>query len=134
MSLHWGIHNIPRVLADYQRTVAHFLWSQREIGNHVPGHIGGHRHGVENDPAYPRLPMGPDAMKSMIAKAVLTTSGVERVSFMPVRIDTELRPEVLFSSDPRFTVAVDHIDWASGGLAHTFTVAGDEVVVTGAAG
>src|SRR5262245_7384299 len=98
VSLHWGIHNIPRVLADYQRVVAkaafqagadiiyghhphipkgievfgdkacfyslsHFIWSQRELNNHVPGHIGGHRHGVEHDPAYPRLPMGPDAMK-----------------------------------------------------------------------
>jgi hypothetical protein len=165
VSLHMGIHNIPRVLADYQRAVAraafdagadlilghhphipkgievfgdkvcfyslsHFLWSQREIGNHVAGHIGGHRHGVVHDPAYPRLPMGPDAMKSMIARAVFTVDGVERVGFYPVRIDTDLRPEVLHNGDARFDAAVEHLDWASEGLAHRFTVDGDEVVVT----
>ncbi len=166
VSLHWGIHNIPRVLADYQRTVAkaafesgadvifghhphipkgvevfdgkvcfyslsHFLWSQREIGDHVPGHIGGVRHGVQNDPAYPRLPMGPDAMKSLIGRVVVTPQGVERVSFHPVRIDTQLRPEVLFARDPRFAAAVEHMEWASEGLRHRFTVEGDEVVVSG---
>jgi poly-gamma-glutamate synthesis protein (capsule biosynthesis protein) len=166
VSVHMGIHNIPRVLADYQRTVAriafeagadlifghhphipkgievfgdkvcfyslgHFLWSQRELGNHVPGHIGGHRHGVEHDPAYPRLPMGPDAMKSMIGRAEITRRGIERVGFYPVRIDTDLRPEVLFAGDPRFDAAVEHLEWASEGLPHRFTVDGNEVAVTG---
>jgi Bacterial capsule synthesis protein PGA_cap len=165
LSMHWGIHNVPRVLADYQRIVAraairagadlilghhphvpkgvevidgkacfyslsHFIWSQRELGNHVPGHIGGHRHGVVHDPAYPRLPMGPDAMKSMIGRIVVTRQGVQRVGILPVRIDTELRPEVLCAGDPRFDVAVEHIDWLSEGLPHTFAVKGDEVVVT----
>lgn len=165
VSIHMGIHNIPRVLADYQRTVAraafeagadlifghhphipkgievidgkvcfyslsHFLWSQRELGNHVPGHLGGHRHGVEHDPAYPRLPMGPDAMKSMIGRAVVTRGGLDRVGLYPVRIDTDLRPEVLRAGDPRFDTAVEHLEWISEGLDHTFTVDGDEVVIT----
>ena len=165
VSIHMGIHNIPRVLADYQRTVAreavasgadlifghhphipkgievidgkvcfyslgHFLWSQRELGNHVPGHIGGHRHGVEHDPAYPRLPMGPDAMKSMIGRAEVSRRGIERVGFLPVRIDTDLRPEVLLAGDPRFDAAVEHLEWCSEGLPHQFTVEGDEVVLT----
>jgi hypothetical protein len=169
VSLHMGIHNIPRMLAGYQRVVAraafengadlilghhphipkgievfgdkvcfyslsHFLWSQRELGAHVPGHVGGHRHGVEHDPAYPRLPMGPDAMKSMIGRAVVTPQGVERVSFYPVRLDTDLRPEVLRCGDPRFEDAVKHMEWTSEELPHTFTVDGDEVVVTGAPG
>jgi Bacterial capsule synthesis protein PGA_cap len=166
VSVHMGIHNIPRVLADYQRTVAraafeagadlifghhphipkgievfggkvcfyslsHFLWSQRELGNHVPGHVGGHRHGVQHDPAYPRLPMGPDAMKSMIGRAEVTRRGIERVSFHPVRIDTDLRPEVLFAGDPRFEAAVGHLEWASEGLPHRFVIDGDQVLVTG---
>jgi Bacterial capsule synthesis protein PGA_cap len=169
VSLHWGIHNIPRVLADYQRIVArsamaagadvifghhphipkgietfgpkvcfyslsHFLWSQRELGNHVPGHIGGHRHGVQHDPAYPRLPMGPDAMKSMIGRVVVTSAGVQRVGLYPVRIDTDLRPEVLFARDPRFDAAVEHIEWTSEGLAHRFIVEGNEVVITAPTG
>jgi poly-gamma-glutamate synthesis protein (capsule biosynthesis protein) len=74
--------------------------------------------------------MGPDAMKSMIGRAEITARGVERVGFLPVRIDTELRPEVLFAGDPRFAAAVEHLDWASEGLAHRFAVVGDEVVVT----
>ena len=166
VSMHWGIHNIPRVLADYQRTVAkaivdaggdiilghhphipkgvevidgrvcfyslsHFLWSQRRLGDHVPGHLGGIRHGVQHDPAYPLLPMGPDAMKSMIGRAVITPRGIERVSFLPVRIDTDLRPEVLHSGDERFSAAVQHIEWCSEGLAHSFRCDGDEVVVSG---
>jgi poly-gamma-glutamate synthesis protein (capsule biosynthesis protein) len=165
VSMHWGIHNVPKVLADYQRVVgravieagadtivghhphipkgieviddkacfyslSHFIWSQRELGNHVPGHLGGHRHGVEHDPAYPRLPMGPDAMKSMIGRFVVTPDGIERSAFLPVRIDTELRPEVLHHGDPRFDTAVEHVDWLSDELPHTFTVEGDEVVVT----
>jgi hypothetical protein len=165
VSMHWGIHNIPRMLAAYQPVVArramaagadlivghhphipkgievidgrvcfyslsHFIWSQRELGNHVPGHIGGHRHGVEHDPAYPRLPMGPDAMKSMIGRIVITDNGIERVGVLPVRIDTELRPEVLHHGDPRFDTAVEHLEWMSEDLSHTFTVEGDEVVVT----
>ena len=165
VSMHWGIHNIPRVLADYQRVVgraiieagadtivghhphipkgieviddrvcfyslSHFIWSQRELNNHVPGHLGGHRHGVEHDPAYPRLPMGPDAMKSMIGRFVVGHGGLERAAFLPVRIDTELRPEVLRNGDPRFDTAVQHIEWLSDELPHTFTVEGDEVVVT----
>lgn len=165
VSMHWGIHNVPRMLADYQRVVAkaaagagadvivghhphipkgveviggaacfyslsHFIWSQRELNNHVPGHVGGHRHGVEHDPAYPRLPMGPDAMKSMIARIVITPNRIERVGILPVRIDTELRPEVLHAGDPRFDTAVDHLEWMSEDLPHTFTLDGDEVVVT----
>jgi len=165
VSMHWGIHNIPRMLADYQRIVAkaiidaggdlilghhphipkgievidgrvcfyslsHFLWSQRRIDDHVPGHLGGHRHGVVHDPAYPLLPMGPDAMKSMIGRAVITPGGIDRVSFLPVRIDTDLRPEVLRPGDPRFRAAVDHIEWCSEELPHHFACDGDEVVVT----
>lgn len=165
VSMHWGIHNIPRVLADYQRVVAraavkagadmilghhphipkgievidgkavfyslsHFIWTQRELGNQAPGHEGGHRHGVEHDPNYPRLPMGPDAMKSLIAKAVVSKRGVDRVGFLPVRIDTQYRPEPLSNGDPRFDKAVADMDWCSEGLAHTFTVDGDEVVIT----
>lgn len=165
VSMHWGIHVIPRVLADYQRVVAkaaiaagadaiaghhphvpkgievidgkacfyslsHFIWSQRELNNHVPGHVGGNRHGVEHDPAYPRLPMGPDAMKSMIGNLEISRTGVGRVSILPVRIDTQLRPEVLQAGDPRFDAAVEHLEWLSTDLPHTFTVDGSEVIVT----
>jgi poly-gamma-glutamate synthesis protein (capsule biosynthesis protein) len=75
--------------------------------------------------------MGPDAMKSMIGRAEVSRRGIERVSFLPVRIDTDLRPEVLSAGDPRFDAAVEHMEWASEGLPHRFTVEGSEVVVSG---
>jgi hypothetical protein len=36
---------------------------------------------------------------------------------------------VLFTGDPRFDKAVEHMEWASEGLRHAFTVDGDEVVI-----
>ena len=164
VSLHWGVHLIPRVLADYQRVVAkaafdsgadlilghhphipkgievfgdkacfyslsHFIFSQPELSKQVDGHTAGNRYGIEQDPDYPRLPFGRDGKRSLIARAVLGVGGVERVSFLPVIIDTDLRPEVLLRSDPRFEEAVEYMEWASEGLPHTFEVEGDEVVV-----
>ncbi len=164
VSLHWGIHIIPRELADYEHIVAraafehgadlllghhqhipkaiqvfgnkvcfhglsHFIFSQRELDKHLPAHVGGNRYGVEHDPEYPRLPFGMAAKRSLIAKAVLTRSGVKRVSFLPVIIDTQLRPEVVRAPDPRFAEAVGYMEWASAGVPHRFVVEGDEVVV-----
>jgi hypothetical protein len=74
--------------------------------------------------------MGPDAMKSMIAKAVVSKNGVDRIGFLPVRIDTQYRPEVLRNGDTRFDAAVEHMEWCSEGLEHNFKVDGDEVVIT----
>jgi poly-gamma-glutamate synthesis protein (capsule biosynthesis protein) len=89
-------------------------------------------YGVVLDPEYPRLPYGADAKRSLIARAEISPQGVERVSFRPVLIDKELRPEPLRAADPRFEDAVRYMDWASEGYDHQFTVQGDEVVVTGA--
>jgi hypothetical protein len=60
----------------------------------------------------------------------VTQRGVRRVSALPVWIDTELRPEVLPEDHPRFAPMVDHLEWMSEGLPHTFTVEGDELVIT----
>jgi poly-gamma-glutamate capsule biosynthesis protein CapA/YwtB (metallophosphatase superfamily) len=165
VSMHWGIHILPKVLADYETTVAraafargadlivghhphvpkgiqviddkvcfhsvgHFMFSQPELANHVTGHVGGNRYGVEMDPEYPRLPFGPDGKRSLIARAELTKLGAERVSFLPVIIDTRLRPEVLTRSDGRFDEAVERIRWLSEGLPGTLSVEGDEVVAS----
>jgi hypothetical protein len=66
----------------------------------------------------------------MIAKVVASSDGVAQTGFLPVRIDTQYRPEVLRSGDPRFDAAVEHVEWCSEGLEHSFKVDGDEVVVT----
>ena len=86
-------------------------------------------YGIDLDPRYPRLPYGPDAKRSLIAKAELTRDGISRVSFLPMQIDTQLRPEILRRGDRRFDEVVKHIDWISEGYDHKFSVVGDEVVV-----
>ena len=141
VSLHWGVHFIPRMIADYQKTVAKAAFGAGAdliLGHHahVPKGIESsagkvcfyslsnfimstdemtaqqaqvfeERYGAELDPDYPRLPYGRDAKRSMIAKAVLGKSGVEKVSFLPVLIDKQLRPEPLAERDPRFADALD---------------------------
>jgi poly-gamma-glutamate synthesis protein (capsule biosynthesis protein) len=87
-------------------------------------------YGVVIDPDYPHLAYGADAKRSLIAKAVLARDGVKRVSFLPVLIDRQLRPEVLRAGDSRFDDAVGFMEWVSEGFDHKFTVEGDEVVVT----
>jgi poly-gamma-glutamate synthesis protein (capsule biosynthesis protein) len=88
------------------------------------------RYGVKLDPDYPHLSYGEDAKRSLIAKAILVRDGVRRISFLPVLIDKQLRPEVLRSSDPRFDDAVRFMEWVSEDFDHQFTVDGDEVLVS----
>jgi poly-gamma-glutamate synthesis protein (capsule biosynthesis protein) len=164
LSLHWGVHFIPRVIADYQVAVAraafaagadlilgHHAHAPKAIGVYggkvcffslsnfimsAPERVTGgaaafsQRYGVSLDPDYPHLPYGVDAKRSLIAKAVLARDGVKRVSFLPVLIDKQLRPEVLRHGDPRFDDAVRFMEWASEGFDHRFAVEGDEVVVS----
>jgi poly-gamma-glutamate synthesis protein (capsule biosynthesis protein) len=163
VSLHWGIHFIPKLIADYQVTAARAAFAAGAdliLGHHAhtPKAIGVHdgrvcfyslsnfimsstakspakaaefarQYGVVMDPDYPHLAYGADAKRSLIAKAVLSSQGVKRVSFLPVLIDRALRPEVLRNGDPRFDDAVRFMEWASEGLEHRFRVEGDEVVV-----
>jgi hypothetical protein len=163
VSLHWGLHFIPRAIAEYQPLVARAAFAAGAdliLGHHahVPKAVGVHagkacfyslsnfimsapaakperhatfaaRYGVKLDPDYPNLPYGADAKRSLIAKAQLSKRGVERVSFLPVLIDTALHPEVLKAGDPRFTDAVKYMNWASEGYAEPFVPEGDEVRV-----
>ncbi len=161
ISMHWGIHFIPRAIADYQPLVAHAAFEEGAdliLGHHahVPKGIEVYqgkvcfyslsnfimssagtsrnileRYGIELDPDYPRLPYGSAGKRSLMARAVLSAQGVRRVSFLPVLIDKQLRPEVLRQGDARFDDAVGYMEWASEGLAHQFNVQGDEVVLTG---
>ena len=163
LSLHWGVHFIPRTIAEYQVIVATAAFNAGAdliLGHHahVPKAIGVYggkvcffslsnfimsstaktpkkavefenQYGVVLDPDYPHLAYGADAKRSLIAKAVLTQEGAKRVSFLPVLIDRELRPEVLRAGDPRFDDALRYMEWASKGYEHVFRVAGDEIVI-----
>jgi poly-gamma-glutamate capsule biosynthesis protein CapA/YwtB (metallophosphatase superfamily) len=163
LSLHWGLHFIPRAIADYQPIAAkaafaagadlilgghahapkavevmdgktcfyslsNFIMSAPEASPHRKA-IFEARFGTPLDPDYPHLPYGMDAKRSLIAKAVLSKSGADNVSFLPVLIDTKLRPEVLRNGDPRFDEAVTFMEWVSEGFNHRFVVNGDDVEI-----
>jgi poly-gamma-glutamate synthesis protein (capsule biosynthesis protein) len=176
LSLHWGIHFIPRVIADYQVTIAEAAFGAGAdiiMGHHahVPKAIAVHqgkvcfyslshfimttnfksrlaarhpgktmeqalkafarKYGVEvrnDDP----LPWGTHSKHSLIAKAVVNKAGVQKVSFLPVLIDRELRPEILKRGDPRFDESVEFMDWVSEDFNHKFVLEGDEVLIASA--
>ena len=98
----------------------------------APWMHGAIRNHADLDPDYPLLPYGSDAKRTLLAKAILTKSGVKRVSFLPMLIDRQYRPEILRNGDPRFDEMVRYMDWTSEGFDHKFAIDGDEVVVTGA--
>ena len=163
LSLHWGIHYIPRLIAGYQPAVARAAFEAGAdviLGHHAhtPKAIGVHggkvcfyslsnfimsstakspekarafeeKYHVTLDPDYPHLSYGSDAKRSLIAKAVASRTGVERVSFMPVLIDPALRPTPLRRSEPAFEDAVRFMMWASEGFGAELRPEGDEVVV-----
>ncbi|HEX3864423.1 MAG TPA: CapA family protein [Stellaceae bacterium] len=164
LSLHWGIHFIPRVIAGYQPEIARAAFAAGAdliLGHHAhtPKAIGVHegkacfyslsnfimsstakspeaarafeqRYGVTLDPDYPNLAYGADAKRSLVAKAIVTRSGVESVSFLPVLIDRQLRPEPLRREDPRFDDAVRFMRWTSEGFGAEFAIDGDEVRIS----
>lgn len=168
VAFHWGVIWIPRVIADYQVTVAHACidaGADMILGHHahVPKAIemykgkaifyslsnfcmtkpfpsprwqeapwthGALRNYADQDTAYPLLPYGRDAKRTLLAKAVFAKDGVKSVSFLPMMIDKQYRPEVLHYGDSRFEEMVNYMDWTSEGFDHTFTRRGDEVMLT----
>lgn len=160
VSMHWGVHFIPRMIADYQEIAAKAAFNAGAdliLGHHahIPKAVavyGGkacfhslgnfivtsptskaaffRRHSITADPEYPMMNYGADAKRTLIAKAVLSRAGVQKVSFLPVLIDKQIRPEALRSGDPRFDEALKHMEWVSEWSDHKFTVEGDEVVVS----
>jgi poly-gamma-glutamate synthesis protein (capsule biosynthesis protein) len=100
--------------------------------NDPPWAHGALRNYADQDSEYPLLPYGRDAKRTLLAKAVFGKEGVRSVSFLPMMIDKQYRPEVLHAGDPRFDDMVRYMDWASEGFDHEFTQRGDEVMVTGA--
>lgn len=112
-------------------SLSHFIMSSEFLGGD-PQKVAAFekQYSVQLDPEYPRLPYGMDAKHSLIAKAVFSRGGVEKVSFLPVMIDQQLRPQVLRCGDPRFEDNLRFLEWVSQEFGHRFTVEGDEVVVT----
>jgi hypothetical protein len=163
LSLHWGVHYIPRLVAGYQPHVARAAFGAGAdviFGHHAhtPKAIGIHdgkvcfysmsnfimsstakspekarafeeKYHVTLDPDYPHLSYGADAKRSLIAKLVAARRGVEKVSFLPVLIDRELRPTPLRQGEAAFDDALRFMMWASEGFGAELRPDGDEIVV-----
>ncbi|WP_403022120.1 CapA family protein [Salinibacterium sp. GXW1014] len=73
----------------------------------------------------------PDSRKSMVVSCEIDASGVSGLRFRPVMIDRMAVPEILPSSDPRFSEVLDYVRTitADAGLDTTFTVDGDDILV-----
>jgi poly-gamma-glutamate synthesis protein (capsule biosynthesis protein) len=164
LSLHWGIHYIPRLIAGYQPTVARAAFSAGAdviFGHHAhtPKAIGvhegkvcfyslsnfimsstaktpekarafEHKYHVTLDPDYPHLSYGSDAKRSLIAKVGASRAGIDKVSFLPVLIDRELRPAPLRQGEAAFEEALRFMMWASEGFGAELRPDGDEIIVT----
>jgi hypothetical protein len=166
VSMHWGLHFVPRIIADYQTVVAKTAFKAgadlilghhahvakavevidgkacfHSLGNFIMSDFAAQQphfikklkyYGIRaNVDEMPRCPHGPDSKHSLIVKALMSTKGIEKLSFLPVQIDRELRPEVLMRNDARFEETLNFMEWASEDFNHKFTVEGNEVVVTG---
>lgn len=67
--------------------------------------------------------------KTMVAKAVISRKGIERVSFLPAFINHRAQPYVVGPDDPKFQEILDFTEWVSDQHPHKFRVEGNEVVV-----
>ena len=167
LAFHSGVIRLPRVIADYQVTVAHAAidaGADLVVGHapHIPKAVetykgkaifyslgvfamtkpfpapswkepawahGAVRNHVDLDPKFPFMPYGKPSTISLLAKAVASKSGIQRVSFLPMAMDMRYRPEPLRQDDPRFAEVLAYLEWASEDMPHRFMVEGDEVVV-----
>jgi len=93
---------------------------------------GAVRNHADLDPAFPLMPYGKACTLSLLAKAVVTPAGIQRVSFLPMAMDQRYRPQVLKRDDPKFAEVLAYLEWVSEDMPHRFTVEGDEVVVRSA--
>ncbi|MBI4331143.1 MAG: CapA family protein [Chloroflexi bacterium] len=157
VSMHWGIHKIPGVLAMYQPALgyraidagadiivghhAHLvkgieIYKGKAIFYSLGNFAQETPHGLKPPSGAQSLPAlakdGPrDRQYSMMARCVATKKGIERVSFLPAWINKQLEPEFLPRSDPRFDEVVSYLQRWSGEVGTTLTVEGEEVVVSG---
>ncbi|OWT60300.1 CapA family protein [Candidimonas nitroreducens] len=168
LAFHSGVIRLPRVISDYQVTVAHAAidaGADIVVGHapHIPKAIelykgkpifyslgvfamtkpfaapswsepawshGAVRNHADLDPEYPYMPYGKACTLGLLAKAVVTRNGLQRVSFLPMAFDKSYRPEALKQCDPRFTQVLEYLEWASEDMPHRFIVEDDEVRIT----
>jgi len=168
MSIHWGIHLIPKTIAEYQPVVAHAAidaGADLILGHHphtlkgievykgkacfyslgnlmmtAPKPLANNRWGLwwyrpdaEYAPTKSIYLYPPDSRMTMLAKAVFSRKGVERISFLPAFINPRAQPAVVTPDQSRFQDILSYVEWLSDPFATQFSVDGNEIVVDAAA-
>ena len=67
--------------------------------------------------------------QALLPKLTFSRRGLERASVVPIYINKLAQPEPLLRDDPRFTEALDQLEYVSDQHPHTFVAVGDEIVV-----
>jgi hypothetical protein len=70
-----------------------------------------------------------DARKTMLAKAVFSKKGVDKVSFVPMFINGKGQPVAMPAGDSKFQDIVEYMEWISDCYPHKFKIEGNEVVI-----
>jgi poly-gamma-glutamate synthesis protein (capsule biosynthesis protein) len=91
---------------------------------------GAVRNHADLDPSYPYMPYGQASTLSLLAKVQVSDKSVSNVSFLPMTFDERYRPQVLDQQDPRFGKIAAYMEWTSEDMPHTFTIEGNEVMVS----
>lgn len=76
-------------------------------------------------------PFPPDSRKTMLAKHIISSGKIERVSFRPFLVNRLNQPEALSRHDDKFEEVVKYMEWTSAdqGLDTRFSIDGDEVLI-----
>ncbi len=163
MSVHWGLHFIPSLIAMYQKEVGHAAIDAGVdliLGHHAhilkgvelykgkvifyslcnfvmpaskkgPSSRVKELYGVSEDAEYPDYGFPVDSRKSIIAKCIVSSKKIEKVSYLPVMINPHAQPEILPRSDKRSSEVFDYMEWCCRDqeLNTKLSWEGDEVVI-----
>ncbi|MBI2859844.1 MAG: CapA family protein [Chloroflexi bacterium] len=161
MSIHWGLHFVPALLAMYQKEVGYAA-----IDAGVDLILGHHAHilkgievykgkvifyslcnfvmpaqgrpmsnlkeiyNIKTEPGW-NYDFPADSRKSIIAKCLVSAKKIEKVSYLPLMINKDARPEVLPRADKRSSEVFEYVDWCTQnqGLNARFSWDGNEVAI-----
>ncbi|MFC1918992.1 CapA family protein [Chloroflexota bacterium] len=169
VSMHWGVHFVPALIADYQFEAGHAAidaGADLIIGHHphilkgievykgkviffslcnfsftslkfLPTRAAGRywfsarEYRFEVDPSHPNYKYPIDSQKTILVKCNISKKGIERVTYLPLWVNTKGQPEPVSRSDLRSDEHYRYMEWMCGsqGLDTKFSREVDEVVV-----
>ncbi|MBI2859019.1 MAG: CapA family protein [Chloroflexi bacterium] len=139
LSMHWGVHYVPAVIADYQKVAGHAAIDAGVdliLGHHahilkgvevykgkvifyslcnfvVPSSkkasMGKSIYGLKEDPEYADYTFPFDSRKSIMARFVIRGKKIAGVSFLPLYVNGMAQPEVLSRGNTHFQEVVDYM-------------------------